>query len=171
MPAEAPKHSTPGLHRQGSQLVDSVTHLSPGGVHGSHVNSEIRSCPPAQRRTRCPSTPAETCRCRVRTSDVGNGWSRTLRRHPLHILPSRHSAAREGSACVCPGAGGAGETSSDFALVLTARRQVVLLEEPCLVGEHDRLYAVAEAELLKDVCDVRLDGGLADVELVPDLRV
>jgi hypothetical protein len=40
-----------------------------------------------------------------------------------------------------------------------------------LMGEHDRLYAVAEVELLEDVRDVGLDGGLADVELVPDLRV
>jgi hypothetical protein len=63
------------------------------------------------------------------------------------------------------------ERSSDFALVLTARLHVVLLEEPGLMGEHDRLHAVAEVELLKDVRDVRLDGGLADVELVPDLRV
>ena len=55
--------------------------------------------------------------------------------------------------------------------LLTARKQVVLLEESCLVGEHDRLYAVAEVELLKDVRDVRLDGGFADVELVSDLRV
>ena len=50
-------------------------------------------------------------------------------------------------------------------------RRVVLLEEPRLVGEHDRLYAVAQVELLKDMRDVGLDGGLADVELVPDLRV
>ena len=47
----------------------------------------------------------------------------------------------------------------------------VLLEDPRLVREHDRLYAIAQVELLKDVRDVRLDGGLADVELVPDLCV
>ena len=58
-----------------------------------------------------------------------------------------------------------------FALVPAARPRVVLLEEPCLVGEHDRLYAVAEVELLKDVGDVGLDGGLADIKLVPDLCV
>jgi hypothetical protein len=71
---------------------------------------------------------------------------------------------------VWPGEG-ASETSSDFALVLTGRRRVVLLEGPRLVREHDRLYAVAQVELLKDVRDVSLDGGLADVELVADLRV
>jgi hypothetical protein len=48
---------------------------------------------------------------------------------------------------------------------------VVLLEEPRLVREHDRLRAVTEVEFLKDVRDVRLDGGLADGELVSDLRV
>jgi hypothetical protein len=33
------------------------------------------------------------------------------------------------------------------------------------------LHAVAEIELLEDVCDVRLDGCLADVESLPDLGV
>jgi hypothetical protein len=66
---------------------------------------------------------------------------------------------------------GVSETSSDFALVLAPRPHLVLLEEPRLMGEHDRLYAIAEVELLKNVRDVRLHGGLADVELVPDLRV
>jgi hypothetical protein len=41
--------------------------------------------------------------------------------------------------------------------------------EPGLVGEHHRLDAVAEAELLEDVRDVCLDGRLADVELLTDL--
>ena len=40
-----------------------------------------------------------------------------------------------------------------------------------LVREYDRLHAVAEVELLKNVGDVSLDGGLADVELLPDLCV
>jgi hypothetical protein len=39
------------------------------------------------------------------------------------------------------------------------------------VGEHHRLDAVAQAELLEDVRDVGLDGRLADVELLPDLGV
>jgi hypothetical protein len=34
-----------------------------------------------------------------------------------------------------------------------------------LIGEHDCLDAVAEVQLLEDVRDVRLDGGVADVEL------
>ena len=42
---------------------------------------------------------------------------------------------------------------------------------PALVGEHDRLDAVAEVELLEDVRDVRLDGRVADVELLRDLGV
>ena len=42
---------------------------------------------------------------------------------------------------------------------------------PGLVGEHDRLDAVAEVELLEDVRDVRLHGRLADEELLPDLGV
>ena len=37
--------------------------------------------------------------------------------------------------------------------------------------EHHGLHPVAEAELLEDVGDVRLHGGLADVELGADLRV
>src|SRR5215467_10732054 len=45
------------------------------------------------------------------------------------------------------------------------------VEKPCLVCEHDRLDAVAEAELLEDVRDVRLDGRVTDVELLPDLGV
>jgi hypothetical protein len=40
-----------------------------------------------------------------------------------------------------------------------------------LVREDDRLYAIAQVELLEDVGDVRLDGGLADVELLGDLSV
>jgi hypothetical protein len=43
------------------------------------------------------------------------------------------------------------------------------LEEPRLVCEYDGLDAVAEAELGEDVRDVRLDGRLADVELLTDL--
>ena len=41
------------------------------------------------------------------------------------------------------------------------------LEQPRLVGEHHCLDPVAQAELLQDVCDVRLYGRLADVELRP----
>ena len=37
--------------------------------------------------------------------------------------------------------------------------------------EHDCLDAVAEVELLEDVRDVRLDGRVADVELLADLGV
>ena len=51
------------------------------------------------------------------------------------------------------------------------RRVRALAEEAGLVREHDCLDAVAEAELLQDVRDVRLDGSVADVELLTDLRV
>ena len=44
-------------------------------------------------------------------------------------------------------------------------RRVGVLEEPAPVGEHDRLHAVAQIELLEDVRDVRLHGRLADEEL------
>src|SRR5690348_2256758 len=40
-----------------------------------------------------------------------------------------------------------------------------------LVGEHDGLHAVAQAELLEDVSDMRLDRRLADVALLGDLGV
>src|SRR5436189_4348023 len=45
------------------------------------------------------------------------------------------------------------------------------LHEAALVDEHDCLYAVAEAELLQDVCDVRLDRRRAQVQLIGDLCV
>src|SRR3954468_5378938 len=43
--------------------------------------------------------------------------------------------------------------------------------EACLVGEDDGLDAVAEVELLEDVSDVRLDGGVTDEQLLGDLGV
>ena len=46
-----------------------------------------------------------------------------------------------------------------------------MVDHARLKSEDDRLHAVAEAELLEDVRDVRLDGGLADVELLADLGV
>jgi len=46
----------------------------------------------------------------------------------------------------------------------------VRLEEPGLVREHDRLHAVAEVQLLEDVRDVRLDRGVADIELLGESR-
>src|SRR5205085_11609171 len=42
------------------------------------------------------------------------------------------------------------------------------LEEPCLVREHDRLDAVAEAQLLEDVRDVRLDRGASMDDAIAD---
>ena len=42
---------------------------------------------------------------------------------------------------------------------------------PGLVGQHHRLHAVAQAELRQHALDVRLDGGVADDELLGDLRV
>src|SRR5438093_11964717 len=47
----------------------------------------------------------------------------------------------------------------------------VSVEKTRLVREHDRLDAVTEPELLEDVRDVRLDGGVADVELSSDLGI
>ena len=57
-----------------------------------------------------------------------------------------------------------------------AFRQTLLGEasrahEPALVREHDRLHAVAQAELAEDAGDVRLDRVLADDELGCDLGV
>src|SRR6187455_2094650 len=54
---------------------------------------------------------------------------------------------------------------------MTGRAQCIRFEETSLVCEDDGLHAVAEPELLKDMSDVSLDGGLADEELVRDLRV
>src|SRR5437016_10305192 len=61
--------------------------------------------------------------------------------------------------------------SASRALVETAWRPRVSVEESRLVREHDCLDAVAEVELLEDVGDVCLDGGVADVELSSDLGV
>jgi hypothetical protein len=46
-----------------------------------------------------------------------------------------------------------------------------VVEKPGLVREDDCLDAVAEVELLEDMGDVGLDGGVADVELSSDLGV
>jgi hypothetical protein len=59
----------------------------------------------------------------------------------------------------------------DRLATLTAVDTVQRRREPGLVGQHDRLDAIAETELLEDVGDVGLDGGLADVQLFADLRV
>jgi hypothetical protein len=73
--------------------------------------------------------------------------------------------------CSCTsGTSGDGQ-SKKAAEYQSCRPRIVQLEEPCLVREHDCLNAVTEIELLKDVRDVRLDGGLADEELVPDFGV
>src|SRR5215212_12070908 len=50
-------------------------------------------------------------------------------------------------------------------------RMVRLVEQPTLEGEHDRLGAVSDLELLQDPRDVGFDRGVADEELVPDLGV
>ncbi len=52
--------------------------------------------------------------------------------------------------------------------VSTAWRLRVGCEEARLVGEHDRLDAVTEVELLEDVRDVGLDCRVAGVELLAD---
>src|SRR6266550_2500352 len=61
--------------------------------------------------------------------------------------------------------------SASRALVEIAWRPRVSVEESRLVREHYCLDAVAEVELLEDVRDVCLDGGVADVELSADLGV
>src|SRR5829696_3441459 len=45
------------------------------------------------------------------------------------------------------------------------------LDQSGFVGDDDGLYAVAQAELLEDPRDVRLDGRLAEEELLGDLGV
>ena len=54
-------------------------------------------------------------------------------------------------------------------LIVTRRR--VAGGEPVVEREHDGRRPVADAELGKDMADVTLDGGLADEQLVRDLRV
>jgi hypothetical protein len=48
---------------------------------------------------------------------------------------------------------------------------VAAVDNPGLKSEDDRLDAVAQTELLKDVGDVRLDSRLADVQLLADLDI
>jgi hypothetical protein len=81
---------------------------------------------------------------------------------------STRSGARPGSSGASARPGGA---LASRALVASARRPHVSVEESRLVREHDCLDAVAEVELLEDVGDVCLDGGVADVELFADLGV
>jgi hypothetical protein len=49
--------------------------------------------------------------------------------------------------------------------------RVGVFEQSRFVREHDGLDPVAQIELLEDVRDVRLDGRIADVELLADLGV
>jgi hypothetical protein len=53
----------------------------------------------------------------------------------------------------------------------TARHSGPGTDEADLVGEDDGLDAAADAELEEDALDVRLDGGLADVEPLGQLGV
>src|SRR5688572_1334752 len=66
---------------------------------------------------------------------------------------------------------GGGRSSASVVVAASARGVRVIAEHLRLVGEHDCLDAVAEVELLEDVRDVCLHGGVADVELLADLRV
>jgi hypothetical protein len=43
--------------------------------------------------------------------------------------------------------------------------------DACSVCEDDGLHPISEVEFLEDVCDVRFDGGFADVELLADFGV
>src|SRR3954467_9664857 len=49
--------------------------------------------------------------------------------------------------------------------------RVTRRDEPGLVGQHDRVDAIAGVELAEDALDVCLDGGLAEHELGRELRV
>lgn len=40
-----------------------------------------------------------------------------------------------------------------------------------MVGQHDRLRAIPDLELAQEPGHVRLDGGVADEELAPDLGI
>ena len=71
----------------------------------------------------------------------------------------------------CSSASMSGQCRTDRARADDPPTSRVRVDEPGLVGEHDRLDAVAQVELLEDVRDVRLDGRLADVELLADLGV
>src|SRR5436309_9080564 len=66
---------------------------------------------------------------------------------------------------------GAGSRSASRTLLAIVWRLRVGIEEPGLVGQHDRLDAITEVEFLKYVGDVCLDGRVADVELSADLGV
>src|SRR3954470_2428861 len=53
----------------------------------------------------------------------------------------------------------------------TRTRRTYESDEPVLVREHDGLDAVAQAQLLQQVADVRLDRGQRDHQLLGDLAV
>jgi hypothetical protein len=65
--------------------------------------------------------------------------------------------------------GASGSVSRAFAATTCLLH--VSREKARLVREHDCLDTVAEVELLEDVRDVRLDGRVADVQFLADLRV
>jgi hypothetical protein len=59
----------------------------------------------------------------------------------------------------------------DRSLVLPALPHGFGFGDARLVCEDDGLNPISEIQLLKDVRDVRLDGGLADVELLADFGI
>ena len=101
-------------------------------------------------------------RLRVGRADVQLHGARRLRSADLELLVprGRRPGRLVAQAVVHRDAAGDG-----------AGRALARAEDARLVREHDRLDAVAELELLEDVRDVRLHGGLADEELPADLGV
>src|SRR5215207_7301033 len=94
--------------------------------------------------------------------------ARAVERAAPKSTPSSNGAERDGRARPQRQSR---EGSASGAFVWTACRLRVGCKEVRLMGQHDCLDAVTEVELLEDVRDVRLDRGVADVELLADLRV
>src|SRR3954468_21830752 len=82
----------------------------------------------------------------------------TRSRAPTTLVEAVHNA---------PADVGSIPTVSTFSSESIAARH----DQTALVGKHDRLHPVAQAELSEDVRHVRLDGSLADPELSCKLRV
>src|SRR5262245_15338405 len=105
---------------------------------------------------------------RFRESVERPGWVRRRRCCPAARSSLRCCSAAPSSLRCCPAAP---SSLRCCPAAPSSLRCCARLDEAGLVGEHDRLHAVAQIELHQHVRDVRLHGRLADEQAGGDLRV
>jgi hydrogenase maturation protein HypF len=164
-PRERGAYAMPGLDpRETIRRVvsDLDAGVEPGAIsarfHAAVADATVAACAAAARSP--PPRRNRAQRRRVPEPPPAGGGRRTPRSAEATRARTAPAAAERRRHLVRPGRDRRG-----------ARRLAGGVEEPGLVGEHDRLHAVAEAELGEDVRDVRLHGRLADEELAADLVV